>query len=880
MCRLVSHEFYTIAAERDVLYMSVMHARKAPWALSFVASLALCLWASEAGAQLFTDRILTPAGGITSGSSAHFLALNPAAMTLGRGWELDYMHAEVATGQSLLPGTGDAVYATSHVIGPLFLGMGFEFVRPPRGFLGAHLDAGYSSAGWTMGTFSMGLRMGRLLSFGTSLRAWISPTDHDRMHGLVGWDMALHLHPSQYVSFLVAVYDLNAPSKGGMHPLSVERTWGVGLAVRPLGRDFFTFSVDNFIGERSGNDTLRLSLEVEPVRGIGILATASLLFGEQYPLSPGRRDTLHDVQVSLALRLDLAHLGVWGGTRISTMDTGGGMGGTPVLGWSVGVRISGQKHATLIAPSRYVPVELEGAVGAGALVEAVLRLEALRRDPRVKGVIVEPRSFAASPGAIQDLREAIERLREAGKHVVCHADEVTSSAYYLCTAADHIYVGPAGGVRLSGYSMRLLFYTGLMQKLGVNAQIVKIGEYKSLPEKYTLKSPSEPALEQYTELLGDVWSQVVADVAAGRGMDVDRVEELLEKGPFNAEEAVDAGLVDGLAHEDELVTMIEEDTDGRVLLDRKYWKVPVKPSMWSPGSKKVALLTIAGSIVEGKSRTIPLVGMRMSGDETVTKALKQARLDPTIAAVVLRVDSGGGLSVPAERMWRQVHLLAEKKPVVVSMGGAAASAAYYLAAPATEMIANPSSVTGSIGLFYGKADLSGLLSKLGVGVTVVKEGGERVDMDSWHRPYTEEEIAFLQKQVEHFYNIFLSRVSAGRGMTKKEVDAIGRGRVWSGTRALDKGLVDRIGGLPTAIDRARALGGVPSWVPVVDITPGPGLLEKIAGQFTGAKQQSPASDLAAMVARAAGLDDLYPLAMFLLREEEAPIALMPLSLQL
>ncbi|MBW2264399.1 MAG: signal peptide peptidase SppA, partial [Deltaproteobacteria bacterium] len=734
-------------------------------------------------------------------------------------------------------------------------------------FLGAHLDAGYSSAGWTMGIFSMGLKMGRLMSFGTSLRAWISPTDHDRMHGLVGWDVALHLHPGQYVSFFAAVYDLNAPSKGGMHPLSVERTWGVGLAVRPLGRDFFTFTVDNFIGERSGNDTLRLSLEVEPVRGIGIVATASLLFGEQYPLSSERSDTLHDVQVSLALRLDLAHVGVWGGTHLSALQAKSGLGGTPVVGWSLGVRFSGQKHKTLLMPSRYVTVELDGAAGPGGIVAAVLRLEYLRRDPKVKGVVLEPRGFAASTGAIQDLREAVERLREAGKHVVCHADEITSSAYYLCTAADRIYLGPAGGVRLSGYRMRILFFTGLLQKLGVNAQFVKVGEYKSYPEKFTLKAPSEPALEQYTELLEDVWSQVVADVAAGRGMEAGEVEELLERGPFNAEEAVTGGLADGLAYEDELVTMIEEDTGSRVLLDRKYWKVAVKPSMWAPGSKKVALLTIGGSLVEGKSRSIPLLGMRLAGDETIVKALKRARMDPTITAVVLRVDSGGGSSLASERIWRQVQRLAEKKPVVVSMGGAAASGGYYIAAPATEVIANPSSVTGSIGIFYGKADLSGLLSKLGVNVTVVKEGSDRVDMDSWHRPYTQEEVAFLQKQIEHFYNIFLSRVSAGRGMTKKEVDALGRGRVWSGTRAKDKGLVDRIGGLATAIDRARALGKVPEWVPIIDITPGPSLFEKIVGQFMGVKQKSSASDLAAMVARAAGLDDIYPLALFLLREE-------------
>lgn len=846
--------------------------------IAFAITAALAAWPGQARAQLFGDRILTPAGGITSATHAHALALNPAGMTLNSGWELDYFHSEVAGGQGLLPGTGDAVYASAHVLGPLHLGIGFEFVRPARAFLEGHFDAGYSGTGWSMGVFAIGFNVGKMLSVATSLRAWISPSDYRRMNGLVAWDMALHLHPSQYVSFMAAAYDINAPGSRGIQP--VERTWGLGVAIRPLGRDFFTFTADNFIGERSRNDTLRLSLEVEPVRGIGIVASGTLLFGDEYPLGSDRKDKLHDVQISLALRLDLSHLGLWTGYHLSTMNRSDGFDGTMLLGWSVGLRISGQRHKSVMSPKRYVPVKLNGALGPSAVVGAILRLEYLRRDPKVAGVIIQPKNFGAPPGAVQDLREAIGKLREAGKRVICHADEATSSGYYLCTAADRIYLGPPGGVRLSGYRTKLVFFTGLLEKLGINAQIVRIGEYKSHPEKYTLKSPSQPSLEQYRALLEDVWAEVVADVAAGRGVEPEQMEKILEKGPFNAKEAVDAGLADALAYEDELCTMIQEDTGRKILIDKKYWKVPHKPSMWNSGSKKVAVLTVGGAIVEGRSRTIPLLGMQIAGDETLVKALKRARIDPTIAAVVLRVESGGGSSIASDRIWRAAQKLAETKPVVASIGGVAASGGYYVLAPAAEVIANPTSVTGSIGIFYGKADLSGLLSKVGIDVTVLKQGGERTDMESWHRPYSPEEIAFLEKELNHFYNLFLSRVSAGRDMTKEEVDKVGQGRVWSGTRAKDKGLVDRMGGLTTAIDRARTLGGVPDWVPVVDITPGPSLLEKIVGTFTGIKHKGSGSDLAAMIARAAGLDALYPMALFLMREDESPIALCPLTLEL
>jgi len=856
--------------------MWAMRASIRPFCL---ACLAAILFAAEGRAQIFSDRVLAPAGNITSGARAHMLALNPSAMTLTGGWEVEYMHAEVAGGQGLVPGTGDAVYGTARVFGPLYLGLGFEFVRPPSAYLDGHLGAGYSAEGWAMGVFAIGARLGKMLSLGTSVRAWISPTDHDRMHGLAAWDVALHLHPCQYFSFLAAVYDLNAPSKGGMHPLAVERTWGMGMAVRPLGRDLLTIGVDNFVGERSRNDTLRLSLEGQIVRGVGIAATASLLFGDDYPMAGSADGDLFDVQVALALRIDTSHVGIWSAAHLTTMQTGDGFDGGPVLGWLVGIRISGQRYKTVLAPRRYVPVPLEGDLEASGVAAWIIALDALSRDPLVDGLIVEPRSFAAPPGAIQDLREAIERVREKGKHVVCHADEATASAYYLCTAGDRIYIGPAGGVRLSGYSMRLVFFTGLLEKLGVNAQIVRIGEYKSYPEQFTLKSPSAPALEQDRELLGEVWSRIVADVAAGRGMDYEKAASILEEGPFNAGEAVANGLADAVVYSDEVESLIEEDLGRRILVDSGYWSSSRRPDMWSAGKKKVAVLVVGGGIVEGKSRSIPLVGISLAGDKSLVKALDSARTDPSIGAVVLRVESGGGSSIASDRIWRAVHRLAQKKPVVASIGGVAASGGYYIVAPATEIYANPSSVTGSIGLFYGKADLSGLLSKLGISVTVLSEGGDRTDMDSWHRPYTPEEVAFLEKELDHFYNVFLARVSSGRGMTKEEVDEIGRGRVWSGSRAGEKRLVDRLGGLSSAIDRARELGKVPAWVPVVDITPGPGLFEKIVGKFTGAKQGS-VQDLAALLAQAAGLGAVYPLAAALVRRDPAPIALCPLILEM
>jgi protease-4 len=381
-------------------------------------------------------------------------------------------------------------------------------------------------------------------------------------------------------------------------------------------------------------------------------------------------------------------------------------------------------------------------------------------------------------------------------------------------------------------------------------------------------------------LLDDVWSTIVADIAAGRSMEPEQMAGILEQGPHNAEQAVERGLADAVIYEDELERTLEDLTGRKVLIDRQPFDTPVKPDQWGPGPDRVGVIVVGGPLVEGESTHVPLLGISTVGDETIVDALDDARKNPQIAAVVLRVESGGGSALASDRIWRAVLRLARKKPVVASFGGVAASGGYYIAAPAAEIVTSPSTVTGSIGLFYGKADLSGLLDKFDVDVTVLEQGGEKVDMESWYRPYTDEEVAFLEEQLEHFYNLFLERVAAGRDMSREQVHEVARGRVWSGECARQRGLVDSNGGLVHAIARARALGGVPSWVPVDDLTPGPGLLAKLISKLASGSDGASLPDLAAMLARAAGLDELFPTAMFLLREEETPLALAPLTLAL
>jgi protease-4 len=238
---------------------------------------------------------------------------------------------------------------------------------------------------------------------------------------------------------------------------------------------------------------------------------------------------------------------------------------------------------------------------------------------------------------------------------------------------------------------------------------------------------------------------------------------------------------------------------------------------------------VDGDIIDGRSRTIPLIGIELAGSYTIAETLKRVRESRGIGAVVIRIESPGGSSVASDVMWREVLLTARVKPVIVSMGAVAASGGYYLAAPATRILANPLTITGSIGIFYGKADVTELLRKIGVNVEVYKTA-PRADAESIFRPFSEDEHKELESKVTQFYDVFVSRVAEGRKMTKQAVDRVGQGRVWTGEQAKDKGLVDELGGLRQALYQARQLGGLPEDAPIIEL---PKIHTSLLGQILG-----------------------------------------------
>jgi protease-4 len=305
----------------------------------------------------------------------------------------------------------------------------------------------------------------------------------------------------------------------------------------------------------------------------------------------------------------------------------------------------------------------------------------------------------------------------------------------------------------------------------------------------------------------------------------ERIREVTYSGPFVASEAQAAGLVDGFAYDDELERATQE-LAGRDVSYLKYEDEKKAPSAFG-APPKVAILYLDGDIVDGRSQHIPLLDVRLVGSYSMAETIKQVREDPTVRAVVLRIESPGGSSLASDVIWRELSLLSHTKPLIVSMGTVAASGGYYVASASRNIFALPLTITGSIGVFYGKADVSGLLSKIGVTVDTYKTA-PRADAESFFRGFTPDERQELARKVEQFYDTFLDRVSKGRGMSKEQIDAIGRGRVWTGQQAFENHLVDRLGGLRDALEAARTVAYLPADAPIVELPhEGESLLEMV-----------------------------------------------------
>jgi len=445
-------------------------------------------------------------------------------------------------------------------------------------------------------------------------------------------------------------------------------------------------------------------------------------------------------------------------------------------------------------------------------------------DKRVVGLVARIGSAGQTLAQVQELRAAVAAFRASGKTAVAWAETFGEAApatvpYFLATAFDEIWLQPSGDVNLIGLSAEVQFLRGLLDKVGVEPQMGQRYEYKNAADRLLRSEMTDAHREAIGRLTESSWQQVVQGVAEARGLTTLEVQEITDRAPLLAKDALDARLVDRIGYGDEVYTSLRRrlGPDVRLLFADKWsrheqpWARVVRQvkEKKAPG---VAVVEGHGGVVMGRSRRTPLMGQVM-GSDTVSAAFRAAVKDDKVGAIVFRVDSPGGSYVASDTVWREVVCAREAgKPVVVSMGSVAGSGGYFVACPADVIVAQPGTITGSIGVFGGKAVTAALTDKLGVNYGAVQQGRNSL-MYSTHRSFDAAELERLDAFLDHVYADFTGKVAEGRKMTQDAVHAIAKGRVWTGADAAENGLVDTLGGLRDAIRIARERAGLPADAP-------------------------------------------------------------------
>jgi protease-4 len=433
----------------------------------------------------------------------------------------------------------------------------------------------------------------------------------------------------------------------------------------------------------------------------------------------------------------------------------------------------------------------------------LLRAISLAKDnDNIKAIWLEGGVMGADPASMQELRGALQDFKKSGKKIYAYADNYLQGTYYICSVADKVVLNPIGTVDWHGISSQIIFYKDLMAKLGVKMQVFKVGTYKSAVEPFTETQMTPANREQVTAFIGDIWQNFVSDVSKSRKLTPDNLNALADKFmAFAPSKEVKASkLVDELMYKDEFTDMLKKtlgvDEDDDLSLVKPSALCESKPQDVN-ARNQIAIYYAEGEIVDvaeaGMMAEAAIVGSK------VNKDLQKLAADDNVKAVVLRINSGGGSAYASEQMWHNIKRLAKKKPVVVSMSGLAASGGYYMSVGADYIFAEPTTLTGSIGIFGMIPDASELLTnKLGLRYDVVKTN-KLSDFGNVARPFNEEEGSRLQSYVENGYSLFLSRVAQARKKTTVQVDSIAQGRVWTGRQALKLGLVDKLGTLDDAV---------------------------------------------------------------------------------
>ena len=499
-----------------------------------------------------------------------------------------------------------------------------------------------------------------------------------------------------------------------------------------------------------------------------------------------------------------------------------------MMGFVMGLAAGGS-HTT-IGPGTVLKIDLAGAItdspissplssidfgnfsvkSSNTILQCIEAIENAAVDDNIEGIYLNPGWGSVSLANIEELRTALLHFKESGKFVVSYNEVYTQRDYYLCSVADKIYMNPEGGIMWQGMASNVMFYKGLLDKLGIQPEVLRHGSFKAAVEPFIMDRMSPENRLQMERLTGSIWNNLVGEIAVSRGIDSAALQQYASDLTLRTPEiALEKSIVDSLVYNDQMMSILngltgndpESDDDPEIVTLTEYIGA-MKPVAHKLSRNAVAIVYADGEIVDGESFDNKV------GGATIAAKLADVRKDDDVKAVVLRVNSPGGSALAAEVMWREVELLRQEKPVVVSMGGTAASGGYYISCPADIILADKSTITGSIGVFGLLFNAEkGLRDKLGITVDVAKTNPS-ADMGVPFRALSQGERSYLMDQIEKVYSTFVGHVADGRNLSVEKVDEIAGGRVWSGVDALEIGLIDGFGGLKDAILLAADRAGI------------------------------------------------------------------------
>ena len=754
-------------------------------------ALAALLSAAPAGAQVRNalDRqsglpagLALPVPGLAAAEEPAALGATPAAVGFIGAPALQWFREGDVTRAS----KADGLYGATGV-GPIGVGYSIEWVRPGEEELRRYRK----------NTLALSIGDRRSWSFGVGWNRFSSPDPV--IEPLATWDVGLTLRPSRHLSVAAAMLGRDAHLGGVRVPLRYD----LGVATRFLG-DSFTLSADLLADDRARDDFHATHLAF----GAGVELRSGIALALQL-LVPVRDEpgVSRDPSAVVGLAWNARHAGF----------TGGGAATPERTGWLYGLRASregypapasGRRAPTIdvgreLEPDRIPFLDLGEPDPYGLLLE---RLDALAGDGDAAAVAVRIGDLSLGAGRIEELRAALGRIR-ARKPVLAYLTGGGTREYWLATAASAIAVPPGSAIEVNGIATSSIYLRDALARAGIAFEVVAAGAYKSAPEPLVREGPSASAREANDALLDDLYGRLIADVAAARRLEPARVRALVDEGLFGSADAKAAGLVDEVLWPDEVGEWLGRAAGRRVRLAGPYRPEPTRAARRWGNPPVVEVIRIEGAIVSGRSRR----GISaLAGAETIVTQIRRAAADDAVKAIVLRIESPGGDGLASDLIWRAVVRARARKPVIASMGDFAASGGYLAAVGADAIVAEPSTLTGSIGVFVLKPELSGLLAKLGV-ARVAWARGDLAQVEAVGKPWNEKERRAVEKQIEAFYRIFVDRVVEGRKLPRDRVEAAAGGRVWTGHQAMERGLVDRLGSLDDAIalsaERARLAPG-------------------------------------------------------------------------